>query len=170
MRIFPRRFLLLVVLVAGCVTGCSRHKEVTSHQRKEAASLVSEAEFAVTLRDYARAEGLLAQAVAICPDTPEYWLNLGVMRRRLDNRAGAKDAYEQMLDLSRDIYRRDPMNADALLQQVYVLALLGRLDDARAALEKAQKNHPSDRNVRAFVESRQLDHTLEDPAFKAIAL
>ncbi|MFI5358128.1 MAG: tetratricopeptide repeat protein [Opitutales bacterium] len=164
-----RWFLLLLGLVAGFTAGCGR-KEVTSLQRKQAANLVSEAEFAVNLRDYARAEGLLAQAVAVCPDTPEYWLNLGSVRRRLGNRAGAKDAYEQMLGLARDNYRRNAKDPEPLLQQVYVLALLGRMDEARAALEKAQKDHPDDRSIRAFVESRQLDRLPEDPNFKAIAL
>jgi tetratricopeptide (TPR) repeat protein len=167
---FPRRWCLFL-LGAGVVlgAGCGR-KEVTSLQRKQAASFVSEAEFALNLRDYARAEPLLAQAVAVCPDTPEYWLNLGSVRRRLGNLKGAKTAYEGMLDLVRDNYRRDGKDAGPLLQQVYVLALLGRMDDARATLEKAQKNHPDDRNVRVFVDERRLEHLAEDPAFKEIAL
>jgi len=164
-----RWFLLLLAVTAGLTAGCGR-KEITSLQRKQAANLVSEADFASSLRDYARAEGLLAQAVAVCPDTPVYWLNLGTVRRRLDNRAGAKTAYEAMLDLARANYRHDGKDPEPLLQQVYVLALLGRMDDARAALEKAKKNHPDDRNVRAFLERNQLDRLVEEPAFKEIAL
>ncbi len=166
----PHRVLtLLVILAVGLTAGCSR-KEITSLQRKQAASLVSEAGFAITLRDYARAEGLLAQAVAVCPDTPEYWLNLGSVRRRLNNRSGAKDAYEEMLDLLKDRCKKDGKDPAPLLQQVYALALLGRLDDAKDALAKAQKNHPSDPAVRAFVESKQLDRLADDPTFKEISL
>jgi tetratricopeptide (TPR) repeat protein len=164
-----RRWFIVLGLAAGLAAGCGR-KEVTALQRKQAENLVSEADFASSLRDYARAEGLLAQAVAACPDTPVYWLNLGMVRRRLGNRAGAKAAYEEMLDLTRANYRHDGKDPEPLLQQVYALALLGRMDDARAALEKAKKNHPDDRNVRAFVERNQLDHLADEPAFKEVAL
>lgn len=162
-------FCLLVLMAAGLAAGCGR-KEVTTLQRKQGASLASEADFAITLRDYARAESLLSQVVKVCPDTPEYWLHLGSVRRHLGNRAGAKTAYNETLDLLRDKYRREKKNPEPLLQQVYVLALLGRMDDARATLEKAKKNHADDRNVRNFVESRQLERLPDDPVFKNIAL
>lgn len=161
--------LLLLGLAAGFTAGCSR-REVTPLQRKQAANLVSEAGFAITLRDYARAEGLLTSAVAVCPDAPEYWLNLGSVRRRLGNRPGAKAAYESMLDLLKDTYRRNAKDPSPLLQSVYVLALLGRLDDARDALAQARKNHPDDRAVRLFVENKQLERLPDDPTFKEIAL
>lgn len=166
----PRSLVWALLGVAAALLGACGRPQVTTLQRKEAAHLASEAQFAVTLRDYARAEPLLAKAVAICPDTPEYWLTLGTVRRRMDNRSGAKSAYERALDTSRDAYDRDPKNSEPLLQQVYVLALLGRMDDARDALAKAQKKHPDDRTVRAFVESRQLEHLADDPSFKELAL
>ncbi len=166
----PRYFLLFLLGLSAVLTaGCGR-KEVTSLQRKQAASLVSEADFALTLRDNARAETLLTQAVAACPDTPDYWLKLGSVRRRLDNRAGAKAAYEELLDLAKANYKRDAKNTQSLLQQIYALALLGRMDDARAVLEKARKNHPDDRNIRKFVEDGSLDRLPDDPAFKDMAL
>ena len=158
-----------MLLAAGLVAGCGR-KEVTSLQRKQAASLVSEAGFAITLRDYARAEGLLAQAVAVCPDNPEYWLNLGSVRRRLGNRVGAKSAYESMLDVLHDNAKRNAKDSSPLLQSVYVLALLGRMDDARDALAKAQRDLPDDRAIRLFVENKQLDRLPDDPTFKEISL
>ena len=68
-----------LLLAAGCKP---KTKAITSLERKEAANLVSEARFAITLRDDARAEGLLAQAAQLCPDTGDYWLNLGMTRRR----------------------------------------------------------------------------------------
>ena len=160
---------LLLILSAVFAAGCGR-KEITSLQRKEAANIASEAQFALTLRDYARSEPLLTKATTLCPDTPEYWQSLGAVRRRLDNRSGAQQAYEQMRDAARDQYKRDDKNSNALLQQVYALALLGRADDARSLLEKAQKDHPDDRALGAFVDGKQLDRILADPAFKDIAL
>jgi hypothetical protein len=38
------------------------------------------------------------------------------------------------------------------------------------ALEKAQKKLPDDRDIKIFVEGRQLDRILADPNFKDIAL
>lgn len=164
-----RTGLVLLILSAAFTSGCGR-KEITSLQRKEAANLASEAQFALTLRDYARAEPLLAKAVAIVPDSPELWQSLGAVRRRLDNKPGAKEAYERMLYAARDQYKEDPKKTEALLNQVYALALLGKTDDARAALAKAQNKHPDNREINAFVESKQLDRILEDPSFKELAL
>jgi tetratricopeptide (TPR) repeat protein len=164
-----RRILVLFIFAAALTAGCGR-KEITSLQRKEAANIASEAQFALTLRDFARAEPLLAKAVELCPDSSQYWQSLGMVRVRLDNRAGAKDAYGQMLDQARDQYKRDATQTDALLQQVYALALLGRADEAREVLAKAQKNHPEDQTLGSFVQSGQLDRILSDPSFKEIAL
>jgi len=165
-----RCLILLLGLAVVFSPGCARKQEITSLQRKQAANLVSEAQFAMTLREYARAEGLYAQATALCPDTPEYLLSLGAARRRLGNRDGAKAAYEQMLDLAKDHYKHDSKDPQPLLQQVYVLALLGRMDDARAAQERAQKNHPNDPNVRAFIGNRELERMPDSPGFKDVAL
>jgi tetratricopeptide (TPR) repeat protein len=164
-----RSLYVLFLLTAGLTAGCGR-KEVTALQRKEAANLASEAQFALTLRDYARAEPLLAKATELNPDAPELWQSLGVVRRKQGNKGGAKDAYKQMLDAAKARYKADNKKTDALFQQIYALALLGRADDARALLAKAQQNHPDDRAINAFADGKQLDRILEDPAFKDLAI
>ena len=63
-----------------------------------------------------------------------------------------------------------PTDVRPMLQQVYVLGLLGRTDDARAVLAKGQKQFPDDRTVRAFAEGKQIDKMIADPRFKEIAL
>src|SRR5205809_519111 len=84
------------LLLAAC--GKSRsEKQITELQRKEAAHLASEAQFAHTLRDYAREEGVLAKVVELCPDTGGYWINLGVARMRMGNRVRAREAYQSAL-------------------------------------------------------------------------
>ena len=166
MKISLRRVsLILLGLWAALMTGCGR-KEITSLQRKEGASLVSEANFAVSLRDYARAEGLFAQAVAACPDTTDYWVGLGTVRRKQDNRAGARTAFEEALKASRATAKREATNGQLRLQQVYIQALLGRVDDARETLSQAQKDLPDSRDIRSFVERNELDRILADPGFK----
>lgn len=162
-------FLLGLGLLAG---GCSpKSKEISSLQRKEAATLVSEAEFALQLKDYARAEGLLAKAVELCPDTGKYGVDLGSVRVRLGKKDGAKAAYQVALKAYEDEAKLpETTEAGPMLRQVYVLALLGRVEDARSVLAKAQKKYPESRQVRAFVEGKQIDKMIADPSFKLIAL
>lgn len=167
-----KRFLVLIVAVAVLATsGCKpKPKEITQLQRKEAASLVSEAEFAMNLRDYARAEPLFQKATELCPDDGGYWLGLGINRRRLANMKGAKDAYEKASSAFREAYEADRTESESLLKAVYALALLGRIDDATKTLEKARKQDPADSRLRLFAENKQLERLVEEPSFKEIAL
>ena len=162
--------LIVSLAVLGAV-GCKpKSEDITPLQRKEAASLMSEAQFAMTLRDYTRAEPLFEQAAKLCPDDGEYWLGLGVTRRRLSNTSGAKAAYEKARAAYRDAFEKDSNDSEALLQEVYVLALLGRVDEANSTMEKARKKHPENTRLRLFVENKHMDRLMAEPGFKEIAL
>jgi len=161
--------VVLVMLALFGLAACGR-KEITALDRKKAAAAASEGQFAVNLRDYSRAEGLYAQATELCPDAPEYWVALGVARKHLNNTSGAKKAYGEAVDAYDAAYKKDKTQPEVLLQKAYVLALLGKIDDARSTLEKAQKNHPDNRNIRMFIESKQLDRLLNAPSFKELAI
>jgi tetratricopeptide (TPR) repeat protein len=166
-----RLVILFVTFALLTGAGCKpKPKNIPPLQRKQAASLVSEAQFAVTMRDYARAEPLFEQAAKLCPDDGEYWLGLGVTRRRLGNVSGAKAAYEKAQSAFHDTYLIDSNRSDALLQELQVLALLGRTDVAIATLEKARKKNPGDVPLRKFEESKQLERLKDDPNFKELAL
>ncbi len=159
------------VLLGG--VGCKpKPKPVTELQRKEAEHLVAEAGFAMNLREWARAEGLLTKAVQLTPDAGVYWISLGSMRVRLGNKAGAKTAYEGALRAYSTAAAQDDAKKEVepWLKQVQVLALLGRTDEARAMLEKTEKRFPEHRNVRAFVDGKQFDKMIADPIFKQGAL
>lgn len=163
--------LLFSVVALALAAGCKpKSSAVTDLQRKEAAHLVSEAQFAITLRDFARAEPLFEKAAKLAPDTGDYWVNLGVARRRLGKVSEARAAYKHAREAFRDAYKSEPKRVDAMLQEVYALALLGQVQEAREALEKAQKKLPDNRSLREFAETKQLDRILSDPTFKEIAL
>jgi len=166
------RALILATAVAALgVTGCKpKPKEITSLQRKEAEQLVSEAQFAITLRDYTKAESELAKAVAICPDTGDYWVSLGTMRLKLRQRDAAKAAYQSGLAAYEASAVLAPKDVQPVLQQITVLAMLGRTDEARALVEKLTARFPDNRDARMFGERKQLDRMLADPDFKEIAL
>jgi tetratricopeptide (TPR) repeat protein len=166
-----RPLLFLALAAALLLAGCGpRGKNVTVRQRKEAAALVSEAQFAVSLRDFARAEPLLAQASQLCPDNTDYWISLGIVRRRLNNSSGAKTAYQEALASAKDAFKVDSSHPERLIQQAYILALLGRVDEARVLLTKAQQKNPDNLPLRTFMEKKELDRMTADPEFKEVAL
>ena len=163
--------VFLCALLAFAFAGCKpKAASITSMHRKEAANLVSEAQFAMSVRDYARAETLLTKATALEFDNGNYWISLGSMRVRLGQRATAKKAYESALHAFEAAYKLKPAVAQPYLQQVYALALLGRADDARALLVKIEKKHGDDQAVRAFVQGRQLESMLASQMFKEVGL
>ena len=163
---------MLAVVLAVAQAGCGGGKETSEHQRKQADVLVAEAEFAMNLRDWARAEGLLAKASGLVTDSGALWTSLGSVRVRLGNKGTAREAYQKALRAYEKEAALDKSKADTdpWMKQVYVLALLGRADDGRALLEKIVKKFPGNRNVRAFIEDKQFDRMLADPAFKQVAL
>ncbi|PTX90752.1 tetratricopeptide repeat protein [Opitutus sp. ER46] len=167
MKLLCTSLMLVAALLA--LPGCAK-KEITPLQRKQATQLVSEAQFAATLRDFARAEGLLAQAVELCPDEGDTWVNLGSARLRLNQRDGAKAAYKSALEAFKAAAKKDKTDPAPALQQVYVLALLGQIDDARALLEKLPARYEGNREVKAFIEEKRLDEILANPRFKQSAL
>ncbi len=168
-----KRFLAIAV-VAGLLLGAGckpRTQEITALQRREAASLASEAQFALSIRDVVRAEATLARAAALCPDTGDYWIELGRCRVRLGHRGEAKAAYHSALAAyEAEAAKNSATRGPALLRQLYVLALLGQSDEARARLAQALKNFPDDRDVRAFADSKQLEQLLASPGLKEVAL
>lgn len=163
--------LLLVALASLFLGGCKpKAKEITSLQRKEALNLVTEAQFALQLKDYARAEGLLTKASALCPDTAKYWIDLGSMRVRLGQKDTARNAYKEGLSLYEAEAKANPTDPKPVMMQIYALALLGRVDDARATLVRGQKLFPEDRTMKAYADGKQIDKMIADPRFREIAL
>jgi tetratricopeptide (TPR) repeat protein len=161
--------ILMGVVALGLVFGCARRKPVTERDRKEAAHLVSEAQFALSVREWARAEGLFAKAVQVAPQG-DYWLSLGAVRLKLNNRAGAKAAYQSALkEYEYDAVRRNGLS-EPWLKQAYVLALLGRNDDSRALLAKAAKHFPNDAKVRAYSDPKEFERMISSQKFKDMAL
>jgi len=161
-----RLALLLAATFALC--GC-RHREITKLEREEAANMVSEANFAVTVKEWGRAEGLYARAAALCPDSGDYWVNLGLVRMRLGNRDGARSAYKEAVSAYKDAAELDPANSQAVVRRLYVLVVLGRADEARSVLEKARSRNPGDRVLKKFAENRDLDKMAADPGLKSVS-
>lgn len=158
---------LLGLAWAGCGP---KRPAVSDIQRKEAAHLATEAQFAMSLRDYARAEASLARAAGLAPDEGGLWVSLGAVRMKLGRKDEARDAYKRALEVHVDEAKENKSDPEPWLKQVYVLALLGRKDEGRALLDRAAKQFPESRNVRLFIENKQFDRMMGDPKFKEMGL
>ena len=138
--------------------------------RVEAANLSSEADFALQLKDFARAEKALARAVELDPQVLVYWVDLGVSRRRLGNVNGARAAYQKALGICEDQLRKNAKDANVILAQIRVLVLMNKANDAKKLLEKARQDLPNDHDIQSFWKTKVLDQMLVDPELKQYIL
>jgi tetratricopeptide (TPR) repeat protein len=162
--------LRVAVLLAAvlALSGCHR-KAITKLERDEAANLVSEAEFAVTLKEWPRAEDLYSKAVKLSPDAGDTWVNLGIVRMRQDDHSGARTAFKSAISAFKDEFAGDPTHTQAVIHCAYVLVILGRTDEARSFVDKARASYPDDRLLRSFVESKSVDRMMSDPGLKSLS-
>jgi Flp pilus assembly protein TadD len=160
----------LGLLTAAALALCAcHHREITKTEREQAANMSSEADFAVTVREWSRAEGLYAKAAALCPDTGDYWVSLGIVRMRLNDHGGARSAYKSAITAYSDAFGRTPANAQNVIREAYVLVVIGRADEARSILDKARAKNPGDRVLRSFFENHGLDKMISDPGLKGLS-
>ncbi len=157
-----------VLAAALTLTGC-REREITATERTQAAADVSEAEFAVTIKEYDRAEGLFAAAAKLAPDTGNIWVNLAVVRMRLHRSSDARDAYKSALKAYRQAFKHDPSDTTPILREAYVLTILGKGDDARSLINDMRAKYPNDRTLQAFIDQKGMERMERDPALKEIA-
>jgi len=159
---------LVGVAAALALAGC-RAKEISPHDRELAANDLSEAQFALTLKDWPRAEGLFTHAAGLCPDDGNIWENLGIVRMREQNPKAARAAYESAVAAFKAAYKRKPEDSNPLLGAAAVLVILGHADDARVLVNEAAAHHPDDRRLRAFVEANGVDKLVARPGLKDIS-
>lgn len=142
---------------------------VTPLQRKQAAGLASEADFAVVMKNLPRAEALYKQALDLGPDMPLYWQTLGVVQRKQGNVKGARTSYERALELYASEYKTG-RKSESLAQEIWLLSLLGRHADAEKLIKRAQADQPNDPLIRQLADPKRLEAMRQSPDFLAIAL
>ena len=92
---------------------------------------------AIAAGDFATAQALLLRLVATDPSSIPGWLNLAVVRRRLNDANGAFAAL-------REVLRREPRNFTALLMSATLLEREGSMKAAAGAYGAALANAPPD--------------------------
>ncbi|HZZ19226.1 MAG TPA: tetratricopeptide repeat protein [Opitutaceae bacterium] len=153
-----------ILAIAGC-----RAKQVTTEERNQALLDASDADFAVTIHDMPRAEGMFAKAVELCPDEGDVWLKLAVVRMQLKNPDGARQAYKSALSAFKDASKAHPADSSLILRRAYILVILGRGDEGRRLVEDAAAKAPDDHRLQAFIQAKGLDKMLADPSVKQIS-
>lgn len=162
---YPTLFLCAAITLLG---GC-KPKAVSAEDKLKAENIVSEAQFSMQIREYSRAEELFNKAIELRADYPEYWVALGMARRHQDNKDGARAAYKKALGYLEDRYSSEK-NLEDLGQKAWVLALLGRTDEAVQFLQKSLKEHPDSAYLQKMADPRGLPHTFQTAEFKELSL
>ncbi|HEY1794125.1 MAG TPA: tetratricopeptide repeat protein [Opitutaceae bacterium] len=163
-----RRAGLFLAAAAVLASGCHKNRVVTAHDREEAANLVSDAEFAVTIKDFPRAEDSYRKAAGFTPDDGEIWIRLGIVRLDLHDISGARKAYKRAVSAFQDDFGKDHTRRVSAMRAAMVLVLLGRPDEARAYAAKCADQAPGDQDLRRFVDQKGVDRILADPEMKKI--
>jgi tetratricopeptide (TPR) repeat protein len=167
-----RRGRLVLTLGLAGLTACGENPAEQARRAREAELLAAEAAFALNLRDWPRAEQTLGRATELDPGRADLWLSLGSTRVRAGRTNEARSAYLQALRgferaADASAAKTDP---GPILQQIHVLALLGRLPEARSLAAELPRRFAGHPRVRAFTEAGGLEQVIADPAFREVAL
>jgi Flp pilus assembly protein TadD len=141
MKIAPLILLLTFVLFTSC-TQPSRSSASTDSKALAADSVV-----ALNTQDYTKAQKLAAEATRLDPEFAEAWVGYGMASVKLGQTDRARKAYERALSLHQARLHQNPSDSDQVFQQIFLLALLGRSDEAESLLRRAHSDYPSDRQI-----------------------
>ncbi|HUT28816.1 MAG TPA: M56 family metallopeptidase [Sedimentisphaerales bacterium] len=136
-------------------------EEMTDTKGQDIASRAAEA---MNAGDFERAQALSAEAVELDPDFAEAWTGMGMACVRAGDYKGAKESYERALSFHQERYRKDPSNANHVQQQIFLLVLLGRDEEAKSLLSRARLQHPEDEQLKKF-EQGGFAALEEDPQY-----
>ena len=131
--------------------------------------LMSEAQFASSIREHSRAAELIERAIKLRDDIPEYWVSLGMARRQQDDKSGARKAYEKALGMHAAAYKKSK-DPEQVGHQAFVLGLLGRSEEGLKILGKGIKDHPENAELKKMADPRGLPNTFKSARFKELAI
>ena len=109
--------------------------------------LASESAAAFNAKDYVKAQTLAAKATGIDPQFAEAWVGYGMASVRLGQTDNARQAYERALALHQARHRQNPSDANQVVQQIFLLTLLGRPAEAETLLKQARADYPNDQTI-----------------------
>ncbi len=141
---------LALVLSSGLLVFTSCTHSARNQNGLDSQQLPAEITAALNAKDYAKAQTLAAEATHNNPDFTEAWVGYGMASVKLGETNRARQAYERALSLYQAHHRQHPAEANPVVQQIFLLELLGQSDKAETLLKFAQTNYPSDQQVSTF--------------------
>ena len=137
--------LLIVCSTLLLFTSCRQSSRSADSTNSKALAANSAA--ALNAQDYSKAQELAAQATRLDPEFAEAWVGYGMASVKLGQTDLARKAYERALSLHEVRLQQNPSDANQVFQQIFLLELLGRSDQATALLKRAQADHPNDQQI-----------------------
>ena len=159
--------LIIAALIASFFAGCSKSPKqpvvpassvvpVSSIPSAVADSkprqLAIDSAAAFNSKDYTNAQALAAEATKIDPQFAEAWVGYGMASVRLGQTDQAREAYERALSLHQAHHLQNPSDANQVVQQIFLLTLLGRPTESETLLKQAHTDYPSDQTITKLAE------------------
>jgi Flp pilus assembly protein TadD len=133
--------LIAVAFLVSCKPAA--HTNVSSRSQQ----LASESAAAYNAKDFAKAQALAAEATSTDPQFAEAWVGYGMASVRLGQTDLARQAYERALALHQTRHRQNPSDANQVVQQIFLLKLLGKPAEAETLLKQARAVYPNDQTI-----------------------
>jgi tetratricopeptide (TPR) repeat protein len=157
--------LSLICLVALAACGAKK-KELSQLEQAQINNHYETARRELFIKNYAAAEQALAAIVKIDDSRAPVWLDLGVLRARLQKKSEARDAYKKALSTSEAIFAKEPQNQVMLITRLQSLILLGRTLDARDVMTKVARQNPGNAAYQELEKQKVVDVLLADPQIR----
>ena len=145
------KMTLLTLLALALLTSCGRTPSDTALARSQKLATLSAGAFVA--KDYSKAQTLAEQATSLDPQFAEAWVAYGMASVQLGQTDRARDAYGHALSLHQAGHRANPSDANQVSQQIFILSLLGRSDEAAALLKRAEAEYPKDEQISKLAEN-----------------
>jgi tetratricopeptide (TPR) repeat protein len=136
---------LIPILALALLASCASAPPAASIPRQQ--QLADEGAAAMFAKDYAKAQALTAEAIGIDPQFAEAWAGYGMASASLGQADHARQGYERALALYQARHLKNPSDANPVLQQVFLLTVLGRPAEAEALLKQARADYPKDEQL-----------------------
>jgi len=141
---------LIPILTAALFTACAQTLPTAATLTPQ--QLASECAAALNAKDYSKAQAMAKQATDSDAKFAEAWVAYGMASLRLGQTEQARASYERALSLHQARHLQNPSDANQVVQQIFLLTLLGRQADAETLLKQAHTDYPSDQTITKFTE------------------
>ncbi len=167
--------LILAVFLCVALVGCKDKPKtpVPSTPKAVAAEvgrIISEAEFAVQMKDFARAETLMNQAIALEKDDARHYMRLAYVAIQQANKTNARAAYEKALKCYIQESKGDGGNPAIILDIINVHLLLRQPAEAQKVLDAAVKQFPKVEDFKIMQKENAIQQMMKDPEIQSLSV